>query len=95
VPSDQQAEELAADEYFAKSGHELKEAAVIQQETMLEIADNSGVKNRSVHPGAGQEQCRLPGKCGRVTASIGILSVWRSRSTCPTVSWTGRKYTNA
>jgi large subunit ribosomal protein L14 len=73
VPSDQQAEELAADEYFAKSGQRVKDAVVIQQETMLEIADNSGVKTAQCIRVLGKSSAGYRGKCGRVTASIGDI----------------------
>ena len=54
---------------------------MIQQETMLEIADNSGVK---------VAQCiKVLGKCSsgkgkytRPTATVGDDSVWQSRSIC-------------
>jgi large subunit ribosomal protein L14 len=44
---------------------------LIQQESMLEIADNSGVKTGSVHQGAGEVQCRNVGKRARPTATVG------------------------
>ena len=62
---------------------------MIQQETMLDIADNSGVKSAYVHPGLGKAV--LGGKFSRRRARSATLFVSRSRSLCRPASWMTRK----